>query len=114
MVSRRDEQGNEFYYPVVTFALANGSRKTVQMAEGSWPPMYEVGAEVTVLYDPAQPLNARIQSTSGTVGLWTWTIVTGILAAAFILAALLAGWVLKEVPDAAEPPDDIFEETRDK
>jgi Protein of unknown function (DUF3592) len=99
MVSRRDEQGNEFYYPVVAFALADGSRKTVQMAEGSWPPSYEVGDPVTVLYDPEQPLGARLKSASGAAGLWIWTLVTGILAVAFLLATLLARWVLKEVPD---------------
>lgn len=103
MVTRRDEQGNEFYYPVVAFALADGSRRTVQMAEGSWPPAYAVGDEVTVLYDPEKPLEARMKSTSGTVSLWIWTLVSGILAAAFILATLLARWVLKDVPDTKEP-----------
>lgn len=113
MVSRRDEQGNEFYYPVVEFVLADGSRKTAQMPEGSWPPRYEVGEAVTVLYDPAQPLNARVKSTSGTVGLWTWTIVTGFLAVAFVGATLLAWWVLKEAPDMTEMPDEIAEELKD-
>ena len=110
MVTRKDEQGNEFFYPVVAFSLADGSRKTVQMPEGSWPPAYEVGDEVTVLYDPGQPLNARVKSTSGTVSLWTWTIVAGILAVAFLLATLLARWVLKEVPDAKEPADKFFKD----
>lgn len=90
LVTRQDEQGNQFYYPVVEFTLADGSRKTAQMPDGSWPPAYEVGDEVTVLYDPARPLQARVKSTSGTVGRWTWSIVTGVLAAAFILATLLA------------------------
>jgi hypothetical protein len=87
----------------VAFALADGSRRTVQMAEGSWPPAYAVGDPVTVLYDPAKPLEARVKSTSGTASLWIWTMVTGILAVAFALATLLARWVLKEVPDAKEP-----------
>jgi len=38
MVTRKDEQGNEFHCPVVEFTLTDGSRKTVQMVEGSWPP----------------------------------------------------------------------------
>ena len=99
MVSRRDEQGNEFFYPVVAFSLADGSRRTVQMSEGSWPPAYEVGDPVTVRYDPGKPLEARVKSSSGTVSLWIWTLVTGILAVAFLLATLLARWVLKEAPD---------------
>ncbi len=110
MVTRKDEQGNEFFYPVVAFSLADGSRKTVQMPEGSWPPAYEIGDPVTVLYDPGQPLNARVKSTSGTASLWTWTIVTGILAVAFLLATLLARWVLKEVPDAKEPAAKFFKD----
>ena len=106
MVTRRDEQGNEFYYPVVAFALADGSSRTVQMAEGSWPPAYAVGDEVTVLYDPGKPLEARVKSTSGTASLWIWTMVTGILAVAFLLATLLARWVLKEVPDTPDSDHD--------
>lgn len=107
MVTRRDEQGNEFYYPVVEFVLADGSRRTAQMPDGSWPPAYEVGDAVTVLFDPAQPLQARVKSTSGTVSRWTWSIVTGFLALAFLLATLLARWVLKEVPDVTALPDDF-------
>ena len=106
LVTRRDEQGNEFYYPVVAFALADGSRRTVQMAEGSWPPAYEVGDAVTVRYDPGKPLEARVKSASGTAGLWIWTLVTGILAVAFLLAVLLARWVLKEVPDTPDTAQD--------
>jgi hypothetical protein len=107
MVTRRDDQGNEFYYPVVDFTLPDGSHKTVQMPEGSWPPAYEVGDPVVVLYDPAQPLNARVKSTSSSISLWTWTIVTGFLGVAFLLATLLARWVLKEVPDTVELPEDV-------
>lgn len=106
LVTRRDEQGNEFYYPVVAFALADGSRRTVQMAEGSWPPAYALGDPVTVLYDPGQPLKARVKSTSGTASLWIWTMVTGILAVAFALATLMARWVLKEVPDSTDTTQD--------
>jgi hypothetical protein len=114
MVTRKDDQGNEFYYPVVEFSPAGGCPRTVQMPEGSWPPAYEIGDPVTVLYDPQQPLNARVKTTSGTVSLWIWTMVTGILAVAFIGATFLARWVLKEVPDAEEPADDFFKEKRDK
>ena len=114
MVTRRDEQGNEFYYPVVAYALADGSRRTAQTAEGSWPAAYAVGDEVTVLYDPEKPLEARVKSTSGTASQWIWTLVSGILAVAFLLATLLARWVLKEVPDTKEPADDFFTDSKDK
>jgi hypothetical protein len=99
---------------VVEFSPAGGSPKIVQMPEGSWPPAYEIGDPVTVLYDPQQPLNARVKSTSGTVSLWIWTMVTGILAAAFIGATFLARWVLKEVPDVKEPADEFFKDKQGK
>ena len=64
-----DSQGTyqapqDYYFPIVEFALPDGTRKIVQLAEGSWPPAYEIGEQVTVLYDPEKPINARIQSTS--------------------------------------------------
>ena len=62
MVVRRDQQGQEYYYPVVTFTLPDGTRKTVQLSEGTWPQPYEVDAEVIVAYDPQRPLRARIAS----------------------------------------------------
>lgn len=92
-VTRTDATGNPFYYPVVRFILPDGSRRSVQMTEGSWPSAYKVDEAVTVRYDPAQPHRARIATTSATLSLWIWTLVTGILGAAFLLAALLVRWV---------------------
>lgn len=91
-----------FYYPMVAFNLPDGRRRTVQIAEGSWPPAYEVGQAVTVAYNPDQPRNARIQSLGGTIGLWTVSIITGVLGVAFALATLLARWILKQSPPDLE------------
>jgi hypothetical protein len=93
MTERANSEGSIFYYPVVAFDLPNGQRQRAQLGEGSWPPAYRVGDLVTVLYQPRNPLDARIDSGGGTVALWTWTIVTGSLAVAFALAAALA-WFL--------------------
>jgi hypothetical protein len=79
----------EFYYPVVEFDLPDGTRKTVQTADGSWPPAYETGQAVTVLYDRDNPLDARIASPSGTLQRWTWTLITGALGLAFGAATAL-------------------------
>ena len=98
LVSRRDSNGNEYFYPLVEFYLPDNSRQTVQLPEGSWPPAYEKGQAVTVAYDPAQPRNARVLSTGGTITLWTLPIITGVLCLAFSAATWLVFWILKPEP----------------
>lgn len=95
MVERKNSEGSIFYYPMVAFDLPNGERQKVQLGEGSWPPAHRVGDLVTVLYQPANPLDARIASGDGTVALWTWTVVTGLLGVAFLGAAALA-WFMRK------------------
>jgi hypothetical protein len=98
VVARADSDGQEFFYPVVEFVLPDETRYTVQTSEGSWPPAYEKGQSVTILYQRDQPLNARIKSTSSAIGMWTWSIVTGFLGVAFAMATFFARWVLKSEP----------------
>ncbi len=95
LVARRDETGKEFYYPVVEFYLPDGSFTLVQISEGSWPPAYEKGQSVTILYDPDQPLHAWIQSASSSALMWILSIITGVLGVAFLIATLFAFWMLK-------------------
>jgi hypothetical protein len=95
LVTRRDENGNEFYYPIVEFVLPDGSLKTVQLSEGSWPPAYEKGQAVTVLYDSQRPIDARIKSTSSTLGIWTWSLITGSLGVIFVIVSLFVRWLFK-------------------
>jgi hypothetical protein len=95
-----DSQGTyqapqDYYYPVVEFSLPDGTRKTVQLSEGSWPPAYEKGEEVTIRYDPEKPINARIQSTSSTILMWLVPGITGFLGVAFLIAAVFVGWFFK-------------------
>jgi hypothetical protein len=98
VVARADSDGQQFFYPVVEFVLPDETRYTVQTSEGSWPPAYEKGQSVTILYQRDQPLNARIKSTSSAIGMWTWSIVTGFLGVAFAMATFFARWVLKSEP----------------
>ncbi len=90
---RTAADGAALYYPVISFTLADGTRTRVQSSEGSWPAAYAVDDAVTVRYDPAQPDNARIDSPAGRLTPWIWTLVTGLLAAAFLAAAALVRWV---------------------
>jgi hypothetical protein len=87
--ARKRYVDREYFYPVVEFDLPDGTHKRVQTAEGSWPPAYEVGQGVAVRYDPDHPTSARIESGSGAVLMWVWTIVTGVLGLAFGAATVL-------------------------
>ncbi len=78
----------ETYYPVVEFTANDGKRRSVQLNEGSWPPAYEIGDEVTVLYEPDRPLDARIKSVGSSAGMWILPVITGILGVAFLGAVI--------------------------
>jgi hypothetical protein len=61
----------------------------VQLSEGSWPPEYELGQPVTILYDREHPLDARIKSVSSTILKWILPGITGIVGAVFLGVTLL-------------------------
>lgn len=109
LITRRDDSGTQYTYPIVQFTLPDGTRKTVEMREGSWPPAYELFEQVTVRYDPAFPEGAYIKSFSDTLTRYTVTLVTGILAVAFVLATLLTVWVTKQVPEIDAQPEEPAE-----
>ena len=81
-----------YYYPVVEFYTPEEKLHHVQLATGSWPPAYEIGQEVTVLYDPEQPLQARIQSSSSAFDLWFGPAILFSLGAIFLSIALALIW----------------------
>jgi hypothetical protein len=51
------------YSPVIEFD-ANGQTYTFESDNASYPPEYEVGEEVRVLYNPSNPNNAQINKAS--------------------------------------------------
>jgi len=73
---------------VVQFVSADGRSHIVHLTEGSSAPFHEVGDEVTVLYDPEHPLEARIQSFGSSALLWVLPGITGILGVAFLGAVI--------------------------
>ena len=93
-VNEEDRVVEEFYYPVVEFTASDGRRRNIQMSEGSSPPSYEVGDEVTILYEPDHPIDARIQSLSSTILMWILPGITGIIGIGFLIAVLAAVRVL--------------------
>jgi hypothetical protein len=73
------------YYPVVRFADKAGQDHTLYSSSGSYPPAYEVGERVSVLYDPANPKEAKINSFSN---LWLWPLILGIMGGLDLLTGL--------------------------
>src|SRR5512145_44719 len=69
-VNEQDRVVQDYYYPVVEYVSADGRPHTVHMTEGSSAPSHEVGEEVTVLYDPDHPLDARIKSFGSYALMW--------------------------------------------
>lgn len=84
----RDRVIGEAYFPVVDFVSKDGKPHTAQLSEGSFPPAYEVGEKVTVLYDPEHPLDARIKSFGSSASMWILPGITGILGVAFLGAVI--------------------------
>jgi len=84
----RDRVISETYYPVVEFVAKDGKRRSVQLSEGSFPAAYEVGDDVTILYEPDHPLDARIKSFASSIGMWILPGITGILGIAFLGSVL--------------------------
>ena len=100
-VNEEDRVVEEFYYPVVEFMASDGRRRNIQMSEGSSPPSYEVGDEVTVLYEPDHPIDARIQSLSSTVLMWILPGITGIIGIGFLVAVLAVVKVMSSSANGA-------------
>jgi hypothetical protein len=80
------ETTSDYYHAVVEFALADGTKKTVEMAEGNWPKAYDEGEKVTVRYDPQKPLNARLGG-GGPLDFLA-SLITGFLGAVFTSLAI--------------------------
>ena len=83
-VNEQDRVVQDYYFPVVEYVSRDGRRHTVQLTEGSSVPSYEVGDDVTVLYNPERPLEARIQSVGSYALMWILPGITGILGLAFL------------------------------
>ena len=88
-VNEQDRVVQDYYYPVVEFVSADGRSHTVQMNEGSSAPQHEVGEEVTMLYNPERPLEARIKSLGSSALLWVLPGITGIMGLAFFGAVIV-------------------------
>jgi hypothetical protein len=80
---------NWYSYPVVEFMSANGLNR-VELNEGSYPPSYRSGEEVTILYDPDRPERARIKSLASSILQWILPGITGTVGLVFLVVTLFA------------------------
>jgi len=103
-VNEQDRVVEEYYYPVVEYVSSDGRFHSVQMTEGSSSPSHEVGDEVTVLYNPDRPLEARIKSFGSSALMWILPGITGILGLGF-LGAVLA--VRRLMPSAEDSQNEL-------
>ena len=102
-VNEQDRVYQDYYFPVVEFVSADGRRHSVQMSEGSSSPSQEVGDEVTVLYNPEHPLDARVKSFGSSALMWVLPGITGILGLAFLGAVL----VVRRFMPSSEPQNEL-------
>ena len=102
-VNEQDRVYQDYYFPVVEFVSADGRRHSVQMSEGSSSPSQEVGDEVTVLYNPEHPLDARVKSFGSSALMWVLPGITGILGLAF-LGAVIA---VRRFMPSTEPQNEL-------
>ena len=87
-VNHQDRVVQDYYFPVVEFVSADGRRHSVQLTEGSSAPSHEVGDDVTVMYDPDHPLDARIKSLGSSALMWILPGITGIVGLGFLGAVI--------------------------
>ncbi|OPX65312.1 MULTISPECIES: DUF3592 domain-containing protein [unclassified Methanoregula] len=83
------DEDTVYSYPVVAFTDSGGRNHTVKIPEGSSPPAWSAGDEVTVLYDPANPEDARTDTFTGALLLWLVPFVTGFVGTGFLLAVFV-------------------------
>ena len=94
LINEENDIVRDFYYPVIEFVPSDGHKRSLQVNEGSDSPFYEKGDEITVLYDPEHPLDARIKSASSNALMWVLPSITGILGIAFAGAVFVVKKVM--------------------
>jgi hypothetical protein len=99
-VDEQDRVIEEYYYPVIEYISRDGRFHSVQMTEGSSAPSHEVGDEVTVLYNPERPLEARIKSFGSSALMWILPGITGILGLGFLGAVIAVRRLMPTTEDS--------------
>lgn len=88
-VSRDRDGTSRSYYPRVSFIDNKGKEFTFTSNSGSNPPGFSEGEEVTVLYDPASPSKAKIDTFFQTWGMSFFVAILGVIFSALGLSFLI-------------------------
>lgn len=104
-VNEQDRVVEDYYYPVVEYVSKDGRFHSVQMTEGSSAPSHEVGDEVTVLYNPERPLDARVNSIGSSALMWIVPGITGILGLCFLGAVMVVRKLMPPEEEASPHAD---------
>ena len=76
----------ERHYPLVRYTDHTGEQHTVRPATGTGSPRYEVGEEVSIYFNPANPESFRF---GDFMGMWGWSVLGLGLGTAFVAWALM-------------------------
>ena len=76
-------------YPVVRYHTTDGREVVFRSGFGSQPPLWRPGQSVTVLYDPADPEAARVETKAATVVAPGCFVAVGVGLAAFATVLFL-------------------------
>lgn len=82
----RDSGDGKMYYPVFSFEDLYGHARLLYSGCGSYPPKYDIGDTVSILYNPNNPKEARIDSF---MSLWVGSIIGGILGGPIAFMGIL-------------------------
>ena len=85
------EESGVTYAPVIKYD-ADGQAYTFTSNNSSDPPAYKIGQKVDIIYDPAQPSRARVNSWGE---LWLMPLILG--AAAAVIAVVVNAFALVSI-----------------
>jgi len=80
LLGERDSDGDMIYYPRVRYVTRSGNPVEFMGSVGSRPAAFDVGEPVAVLYDPAEPEEAHIDSF---FQLWFAALILGVIGLVF-------------------------------
>jgi hypothetical protein len=89
------------YYPVIKYKTKSGQERTFRSNTGSSPPSYDVGEKVEVMYDVAEPSDARIRSF---FSIWGGPAIVGLLGTLF---GVIGGGILYVRRSFAQRAEDL-------
>lgn len=76
MNERKSSDGSIHYYPVYSFVDVYGTEHKIYCKSGHYPPRYEIGDPISILYNPQSPEEIKYDSF---VSLWMGALIAGIL-----------------------------------